>query len=412
MTPIFDGESQPRSLEGRRGLFVLFEGIPATVFESQVLMHVLRMQSLGLHMDIVAFAPRAWIYSESKARLLALDTRGLKISLRRCFRTSIPGARVANAVMLGLVLQNSKVRYDFLHCRTEYSAAVGGMLRMVGGPPVLWDARGNTIAEAAVHLSSEGYINNAMRNWRLAWINSNLRRASNTSDGALFVSDALRRCQGGCLSDQHVEIIPCVADENIFYFDPLLRSFTRVQLGFNDEDVVLVFSGSLAPWQCFSEIVALFRKLFEQAPNQVKLLILTPELDAAHEQCKSIPDFAKHITSVPLDAVNAYLNAADFGVLLRQPTAINHVASPVKFAEYALAGLTVLSTEAVAQVCEFGRELGNVIKGEPMFVNLHKKSNERRAELADKSKILLGRKAMDLRYMRLYKAVMKAGGIG
>jgi hypothetical protein len=390
-----------------RALFVLHEGIPATVFESQVLMHVLRMRELGVAFDICAFTPFGKMYRDASKRLAALDVHGTKVSLHRCMPKVFFGARLMNAFLLRQVLRRAGP-YQFLHCRTEYSAAIGGVLRRFNGLPVVWDARGHTIAET-VASPDDGLLRKCVVWWRRMLVSADLRKAARNCTAALFVSEALRQVQGKSLGLQPVEITPCVADERAFYFDPELRRTMRAELQLGESDKVFVYCGSLAPWQCFGETMALFAKLHAREPDNTRFLVLTPDIARARTQAQAagLPQSIVHFASVPLRAVNAYLNAADFGVLLRRPSPINQVASPIKYAEYAMAGLIVIANDTVAQVRDYGARLGNVIDSAigletPGFPTLAE-----RTDLALRSAQLLGRAAMDERYMRIYKMVME-----
>jgi glycosyltransferase involved in cell wall biosynthesis len=53
------------------------------------------------------------------------------------------------------------------------------------------------------------------------------------------------------------------------------------------------------------------------------------------------------VLGVPHHEVPRYLAAGDIGLLLREPSLVNAVASPVKFAEYLAAGLPVVLTEGI-----------------------------------------------------------------
>ena len=85
------------------------------------------------------------------------------------------------------------------------------------------------------------------------------------------------------------------------------------------------------------------------------------------------------VTSGGLGEMNEYMNAADFGILLRKIDPINKVASPVKFAEYSLAGLVVLATDAVDQVTTIGKSLGNIVSKDE-FTDLCKKGKAKEIE--------------------------------
>ena len=84
------------------------------------------------------------------------------------------------------------------------------------------------------------------------------------------------------------------------------------------------------------------------------------------------------VVSVPHAEVQNYLLAGDVGLLLRRPSPINSVASPMKFAEYLACGAPVLASAGIGDVNgmistygvgrvlaapeEAGRALGNLIK--------------------------------------------------
>uniref|UniRef100_UPI002630F3D7 hypothetical protein n=1 Tax=uncultured Campylobacter sp. TaxID=218934 RepID=UPI002630F3D7 len=50
-----------------------------------------------------------------------------------------------------------------------------------------------------------------------------------------------------------------------------------------------------------------------------------------------------YIDSLPYDKVPLYLNAADFGVIIRNDDLINFVASPTKINEYLACGLKIIN---------------------------------------------------------------------
>ncbi len=67
------------------------------------------------------------------------------------------------------------------------------------------------------------------------------------------------------------------------------------------------------------------------------------------------------IRSVEHDEVNAYLNAADAAFMLRHRNTTNCVASPTKFAEYCMAGLPVVMSDAVQGAFANATRFGNYV---------------------------------------------------
>lgn len=50
------------------------------------------------------------------------------------------------------------------------------------------------------------------------------------------------------------------------------------------------------------------------------------------------------------EEVHEHLLAADFGLMIRQPSATNMVASPIKFAEYLAAGVGVIASRGIGDL--------------------------------------------------------------
>jgi hypothetical protein len=134
----------------------------------------------------------------------------------------------------------------------------------------------------------------------------------------------------------------------------------RADLGIAPDEAVYIYSGSLVTYQRFDETVALFRAAID-AGQRARLIVLTPEPERASQLCDGLPVNSVVCKSVNHADVNSYLNAADFGVLLRDSTPVNVVAFPTKFAEYAMAGLTILMKEAPPACVAVARELGNYL---------------------------------------------------
>jgi hypothetical protein len=164
-----------------------------------------------------------------------------------------------------------------------------------------------------------------------------------------------------------------------------------------------VYVGSSEIWQCIKEMKELMIGLFN-ANSKIKGLILTPntsDFDWAKED-----DMKGKITllSAEFSKVNYYLNAADYAVFLRKPGNVNRVASPVKFAEYALTGLQVISTDAVVQTTEIARKIGSFVYYD--FNNLPDLTfvdNTMRNTIALRAKRELGRSAINELYEALYE---------
>lgn len=126
---------------------------------------------------------------------------------------------------------------------------------------------------------------------------------------------------------------------------------SRKNLDLQQEDVVFVYSGSLAGWQSFELLYAFVAPLLKFSPI-IKLLFLS---DKDSHILKLEQEFPGQIICKKLSPkhVPVYLMAADYGLLIRERSITNKVASPVKFAEYLACGLKVIISEELGDYTTF-----------------------------------------------------------
>lgn len=130
------------------------------------------------------------------------------------------------------------------------------------------------------------------------------------------------------------------------------------------DDVRLVYSGSSAGWQSFDLLRRLLVSLLDAQAN-VRVLFLSKR-DAHNEALmKRYPDRVE-VRWVKADEVGEVLRTCDIGILIREDTITNHVASPTKFAEYLNAGLPVIISEHLGDFSALveRERLGTVVHGE------------------------------------------------
>ena len=152
-------------------------------------------------------------------------------------------------------------------------------------------------------------------------------------------------------------LYPCLSTIQKFYYDEEARTMIREQLGYKENDIVLVYSGGTDSTYCISNAFLALTDTWHKENNNIRLLIITKrktaELIEAINDFPSIKDKVQVVESIPNNEMVKYLNAGDFGLLLRDNIVLNNVASPVKFAEYQLCGLPVIISEAVCDYAQY-----------------------------------------------------------
>lgn len=183
-------------------------------------------------------------------------------------------------------------------------------------------------------------------------------RAVNESTAQLAVSNKLKEFW---LSEYSYEghttvVIPCTINA---VFEKL--NFTeqnvidaRKKLGYLPTDIVFIYSGSVSGWQSFTLLEHFAVPLLRKDAN-VKFLFLS----GRDKNIKNIQDRFPNQVIVrkcsPQD-VPEQLLAGDYGLLIREESITNKVASPVKFAEYLACGLQVIVSEHTGDYSDFVRQ--------------------------------------------------------
>jgi len=387
-----------------RLLLILFEGLPGTVIESQVLIHAREMARLGIaDFEIWTVAWSGPLHRHSLAALpRAQELAGCRVRVLRGIRPAVPFSILINALVLAVGLLCFRPKFDLVHARTDYAASVCALLKRWRRFLLVWDCRGDSVAEFADRYRPRNPFLRAARAVRLWLLERDRRRAAQACDRAVFVSATLVALAGPQMAGKPWQVIPCTASEALFGYDDTIRDRVRRDLGFALADRVYAFSGSLAAYQCFDATLDLFTEIRAE-DARARLLILTPQQEEVQRRLDArgrIDDVA--IRSATIAEMNGYLNAADAAFMLREDTATNRAAFPTKFAEYCLTGLAVVMTPAVPDAHAMARRLGNLIPP-PVRGRVQWPAEYDRRRVAEEARSCLTRTSVASQYAEVYR---------
>ncbi len=324
-------------------IYLTYNDQPSGIYSSQVI-------------DVVKYLNS--IQKEEKVKLVAL------ISVRSFFRNKqkikqqLPDATVlpmfpkaalwrVNYFVLSFIVKDKKVM-----ARGPFAASLALRLKKAGKVnKVIFDARGAYKAE----LNEYDVVPNKTIKKEIEGIEKDVVL---NSDFRLAVSGALVnywKKEFNYNSDKHV-IIPCTLS-NYFtdeFPDEEKLKQIKTDIGFNVNDPVIVYSGSSAGWQSFSLVEKMLNEVFVRNID-VQLLWLTDHLNENSGFVKQFRNRIKTAWVKPAEVRN-YLLAGDHGLLYREDSVTNQVASPVKFAEYLSCGLNVMISDGLGDFSEFVRK--------------------------------------------------------
>lgn len=108
---------------------------------------------------------------------------------------------------------------------------------------------------------------------------------------------------------------------------------------------VFCYAGSLAPWQCFDEILQLYKKV-EQVLDGCELRVFTRDTEKASEKCKrNIKNY--QIKSCTNEELQKELKNTTYGFIVRDDIEVNRVATPTKISSYLGNGVIPIYTDSL-----------------------------------------------------------------
>jgi glycosyltransferase involved in cell wall biosynthesis len=212
---------------------------------------------------------------------------------------------------------------------------------------VIYDGRGAISAEWNEYMIGNIKLQNSIYNIE--------KKAVLNSDYRISVSQKLVKYwsdEFGYNLNNHL-VIPCTLNTQYesLSFNLSESHEVRNELGFDSNDIIFVYSGSNAGWQSFDILKDYLENLLINNERH-KVLFLSGTNCQINELILKFPN---RIKSLHVDAklVPKYLMACDYGLLIREESITNSVASPVKFAEYLACGLPVIISENLGDYSEF-----------------------------------------------------------
>ncbi|MBT6513497.1 MAG: hypothetical protein HOK65_01895 [Crocinitomicaceae bacterium] len=203
---------------------------------------------------------------------------------------------------------------------------------------VVFDGRGAYAAEFNEYINDSGIADN---------IEELERQAVLESDFRIAVSHALVaywQKQFNYQLNDHV-VIPCTLHNVKAGFNEADVTFARKKYGFGQEDIVYIYAGSIADWQSKDLMDEFCARVLRD--NSCAYFLFLSQFDISSFDAFKI--FSNRMVQMWVEPseVSEVLLAGDYGLMLREESITNSVASPTKYAEYLLAGLKVIMSKNI-----------------------------------------------------------------
>ena len=233
------------------------------------------------------------------------------------------------------------------------------------------------------------------------------KEAVNGSDFRISVTKALVqhwRERYGYQGEDHI-VVPCTLGTDHGSVGGHLERIDRNGSPFSETDVVLVYSGSTAGWQSFGLLEELLSGMLDEQPN-VKVLFLSKSDENNAKLVERYPGRVS-VQWLDPDQVAATLGSCELGIMVREHTVTNQVASPTKFGEYLAAGLPVIISEHLGDFSALvdRDDLGLVHRNGAHMAGLQRTTDQKRTRLQQYAEAHFTKKAFNSSYLQLLGAL-------
>jgi hypothetical protein len=375
-------------------IYFTYNDLPSGIYSSQVI-------------DVCRFIRNE---QKQKIRLLALISIRDFFKNKRIIKRQLPDAIVFpmfpkhknwkwNVVLVYLILLFAGKQAVI--CRGIFTTNMALKLRSMNRiTRVIFDGRGAYKAEFEEYLARVVNISdNVSELEKQAVVNSDFRIAVSQKLVEFWKNEY------GYDSHDHV-VIPCTLSSGPVAMSSRVADL-KAKLNYTESDVLLVYSGSTADWQSIEYVdTFLFKHL---AGNRDLKVILLSKFRI--EELRSFQQFPSRIIQkwLSVDEVKDYLSISDYGILIREYSVTNKVASPTKFAEYLNAGLKVIISPEIgdfsAMVDKYN--LGYVYHENNDMLDLKKVSNPEKNRMCEFANVNYTK----INYIKEYRQILKSDAV-
>lgn len=335
------------SLDGRRVLFISYNGMLDPLGQTQVIPYLRELAQRGVKFTLLSFERDKAFTSEGQSSCEALKQQlrqqGIEWHwLRYHQRPSLPAT--VYDVLQGIRFASRLVRenkIELVHARSHIPATIARALKRTFGIKMIFDVRG---------LMAEEYVDAG--HWpkgglRYRVTKSTERRIFAATDGVVTLTDRIwpiiREWDGLKGRDVVHAVVPCCVDLSSFRFYEQARAKLRAELGLG-ERLTFVYSGSLDGWYLTEGMADFFASIVRRR-SDAHLLWLTMGSRERVQQLMSARGIGAENFSVravaPKD-VAAYLSAGDVGISFIKRCFSKLASSPTKNGEYLACGLPII----------------------------------------------------------------------
>ncbi len=339
-------------------LYISLNGMTEALGESQVVQYLLDLVKMHA-IYLLSFEKQQdqKKYSEMRTRLEEVGIRWdfFVYSNRYGVLSSIWQVIIALCVLIKWVRRE---KIEIVHARSLIPGVMGLLLKKIFKIKFLFDIRGFALEEKIV----DGRLKrDALLTQILLKLESLVYKNADHIVTLTHVSKPIIHERYG-VSDHQITVIPTCANPEVFKRMSAAETLDfRWSLGFDQDDFILLHSGSVNGWVDFEAECLLFKALHLLHP-QIKWLILN---NGQHESIEALllkygVDSGYGLRAASFKEVYQYLNVADASLFFIKPCFAKQASAPTKFAENVSCHLFSITNQGYGDMTHYLSEYPDV----------------------------------------------------
>jgi hypothetical protein len=348
-------------MENKHLLVVLYDSVTNSVFESQVVAPIIKMQNTGRvgQITLVTFE------ADKKRAQHVLSRLGLMEQATVIILKRLPlvgfGSLILSTVQLCWAIRGKL--FDLVRARGPFAGfLIRGLLKLghksLAGAEIVLQARGLCAEEYrfVCEQKKQSWLRRLVDAWRCrlftriekwAYAAHNTITIEAVSKPLIDFLCARYKTNVVCCTVAQYDLLEAWPEEKV----DVQRSLMRLKLGIKTDARVYCYSGSCKPWQCAPETIAWFA---QEAKHEPQAFLVVFSQDVADFQALAnqyhLPKDRFLIQAVLPAQLLDYLCVADVGILLRKSDVVNWVSRPTKLLEYQALGLEVMHNGTIGML--------------------------------------------------------------
>lgn len=336
-------------------LFLSYDGLKDPLGQSQILPYLSRLSgSSNYRIKIISFEK---LHNFKKGRIdLTKKIEHLNVSWKPLKYTKNPPiiSTIFDIIKLYKTVEKIKKTQaiDIIHCRSYITALIALALKKKNNIPFIFDMRGFWADERI-----DGKIwslDNFIYKKIYKYFKLKEKEFLQFSDYIISLTEnGKKEIESWNLSNHSkIKVIPCCTDENLFQKKNIKN--LRSKLGFNKEDLIISYVGSIGTWYMLDEMLDFFKCLQIKKPK-AKFFFITkdnPQLILEKVKSKGIDTGSIKIQSSTREMMPSYIGVSNFSIFFILPVFSKKASSPTKMGEIMNLGIPIICNTGVGDVDE------------------------------------------------------------